>query len=95
VRWIVALGVGGLAACLLAPSIARAADPGYCNDYAHAAVDQTRFARSMPWCAPGTTGPRWSFDYRGHYDWCLGARFRDAQFERQARHDYIESCRHH
>jgi hypothetical protein len=33
-------------------------------------------------------------DFRGHYDWCLGARYRDAQFDRGARHDYIEGCRH-
>jgi hypothetical protein len=94
VHWMIALGVGGLAACLLAPSTARAADTGFCNDHAHAAVDQIRFARSMPRCAPGTYGPRLSMDFRGHYDWCLGARYRDAQFDRGARHDYIEGCRH-
>jgi len=93
-RWIVALGVSGLAACLLTPSIARAADPGFCRDYARAAVDQARRARELPYCAAGAHGPRWSLDYRGHFDWCLGARFRDAEVERDIRHDYLERCRH-
>ncbi len=90
----VTLAVLGLTAYLLTPVAARAADPGFCNDYARTAVDQGRYARSMPWCAPGAYGPRWVMDYRVHYDWCLGARYRDAQAEREARHDYIEGCRH-
>ena len=95
VRGIIAFGAAALAAYLLVPAMARAADPGFCNDYARVAVDQARFARSMPWCAPGAYGPHWTMDYRVHYDWCLGARYRDAQGEREARHAYVESCRRH
>jgi len=40
-------------------------------------------------------GGRWTLDYRVHYEWCLGARFREAQAEREARHDYIESFSRH
>ena len=92
-RSIVAL-TSALAACLLTSAGAVAADPGFCDGYARAAINQARLARQVPPCAPGAYGARWSMDYRTHYGWCLGARYRDAESERQARGQYLAACRY-
>ncbi len=83
----------GIAAAVGVPlSSARAADPGFCRDYATAAVRQVRLARSIPACDRGT-GPRWTSDYRVHFDWCLGAAYPAVEAERAARTNWIRSCR--
>ena len=51
---------------------AQSAPPDFCRDYAAAAVRQVEAARSIPACNRGV-GPRWTTDYRVHFDWCLGA----------------------
>ena len=72
---------------------AQAANPGFCNDYARAALRQVRAAHSSRRCAAGIGGPRWSPRYRVHYDWCIGASFGAAGAERDARTAYLRSCR--
>ena len=78
-------------ASLLSPQ-ARAAEPGFCREYATAAVRQVELARSVPACNRGT-GPRWTIDYKVHYDWCLGAAPGAVEAERNARTNWIRSCR--
>ena len=93
VRWIAAVGVAGVAASLLVPPTAFAADQGFCRDYARAAVNQVRAARSSPNCAPGARGPRWAMDWQVHFNWCLGASYKAVGAERDARTEYLRSCR--
>ena len=76
----------------LVPLTAYAAPPGFCRDYARAAVRQVELARSVPACNRGT-GPRWTTDYRVHYGWCLGAAAAAVEAERTARTNWIRSCR--
>ena len=92
-RFAALMLVSGIIASSI-PHQVVAAEPGFCRDYAQSAVDQTRFVRERPGCSRDAQGPRWSMNFRAHYDWCLGARYRDAEMERAIRHDYIESCRH-
>ncbi len=72
---------------------AQAADPGFCRDYARAALNQVQIALSTPACRPGLEGARWSADYRVHFDWCLGAPYGAAQGERAARTRHLRRCR--
>ena len=74
------------------PLAAQAADPGFCRDYATAAVRQVELAKSVPACNRGT-GARWTVDYRVHFDWCLGAAPGAVEAERNARTNWIRSCR--
>jgi len=80
------------ALALLVPLAAQAAGPEFCRDYATAAVRQVELARSIPACNRGT-GPRWTTDYKVHYDWCLGAAPPAVEAERNARTNWIRSCR--
>lgn len=82
-----------LCAAALCSTNAQAADPGFCRDYARAALNQVQIALSTPACRPGLSGTRWSADYRLHFDWCLGAAYAAAQAERGARTAYIRACR--
>ena len=72
---------------------ALAASPGFCANYATAAVNQVRIARRTPPCAPGAIGARWSGDYRVHYGWCITAAPAAAADEREMRTRYLRSCR--
>ena len=81
-----------LALSLLLPLGAHAADPGFCRDYATAAVRQVEISRSTAACNRGV-GPRWTTDYRVHFDWCLGANPAAVEAERGARTNWIRSCR--
>ena len=88
----VVLALGVTVAVAMPLSAARAADPGFCRDYAAAAVRQVQLERSVPACDRGT-GPRWTSDYRVHFDWCLGASPDAVEAERAARTNWIRSCR--
>lgn len=83
-----------LAAIAAAPA-AQAADPHFCDNYAHTAVRQSELAQRA--CANGvnTSEPRWSPNFRLHYDWCLGAPYVDAKRERESRKVVINRCRHY
>ncbi len=72
---------------------AHAADPAFCRQYTQAALNQVRLALSVPRCAVGMQGARWSSDSAVHYQWCLGAPFGAAGAERDARTQYLRSCR--
>jgi hypothetical protein len=79
------------ALAILIPAAAQAADPGFCREYATAAVRQVELARSIPPCNRGI-GARWTADYRVHFDWCLGAAPGAVEAERAARTNWIRSC---
>ncbi len=85
------LGVGVVLA--LAASSAQAAPPGFCREYARAALNQVRGALAIPRCRRGMEGARWSADFRVHYDWCLGATPDAAAGERAVRTEHIRTCR--
>jgi hypothetical protein len=72
---------------------ARAAEPGFCRQYAQAALTQVRGGLANPRCAGGMQGARWSTDFAVHYEWCLGASFGAAGAERDARTQYLRGCR--
>ena len=76
----------------LIPAAAQAAEPGFCRDYATAAVRQVELAKSIPACNRGT-GARWTVEYRVHFDWCVGAAPAAVEAERNARTNWIWSCR--
>jgi hypothetical protein len=92
IGWKSLVGCGAVAACAFTVSIAQAAPEPFCRDYARAAVRQVELARSVPACDRGT-GPRWTTDYRVHFEWCLGAPIRAVEEERGARTRWIRSCR--
>ncbi len=71
---------------------AFAADPAFCEGYAHGAIVQVRGGLNNPPCVPGMVGPRWTADYRVHYDWCLANSYQAAGAERDARTNYLRSC---
>jgi hypothetical protein len=83
---------GGAAAGVIIVTAAQAAPEGFCRDYARAAVRQVEAARSVSACDRGT-GPRWTTDYRIHFDWCLGAPIPAVEAERGARANWIRRCR--
>ena len=91
-KWLNTLTISTFAVSLLLPVGAQAADPGFCRDYATAAVRQVEISRSIPACNRGV-GPRWTTDYRVHFDWCLGAAPGVVESERNARTNWIRSCR--
>src|ERR1700676_2074776 len=71
---------------------AQAADPGFCKQYARAALNQVRGGSANPRCAGGLQGARWSSDLAVHYEWCLGASFGAAGAERDARTQFLRGC---
>jgi len=85
------IGAGALLAS--AATTAQAAPPGFCRDYARAALNQVRGALAIPRCRRGMEGSRWSADFRVHYDWCLGASAEAAAGERAVRTEHIRTCR--
>jgi hypothetical protein len=79
------------ALAVLLPLAAQAADPGFCHNYAEAAIRQVRGALAHPRCMP-LEGTRWSSDVKVHYDWCLGQSRAAADGERDARTARIRNC---
>jgi len=75
-----------------AATVAHAADPGFCRQYAQAALNQVRGGLSNPACGGLLRGARWSSDFDVHYEWCLGASFGDAGAERDARSRFLKGC---
>jgi hypothetical protein len=87
-----------VAACFLSVFLlsgltgARAADPGFCRQYAKAALGQVRVVLADPRCGAGVQGVRWSTDFSLHYEWCLGASLDVAGAESDARTRYSQAC---
>jgi len=80
-------------ACVPAlPTAANAAAPGFCADYARAAVRQFEAASAIPGCIGGPS-PRWNPDYQIHYGWCLNIAPPAAFAERGARSTHLSNCR--
>lgn len=73
-------------------TIARAADPGFCREYARAALNQVRTGLADPSCGRGLQGVRWSSDFAVHYEWCLDASVGAAGTERAARARQLRAC---
>jgi hypothetical protein len=71
---------------------ARAADPGFCRQFAKAAISQVRGALADPRCGGGVQGARWSTDFAAHYEWCLGASPDAAGADRDARTRFLRAC---
>jgi hypothetical protein len=91
-RLICALAAG---VALGVASSASAANPEFCSDYARAAVNQVRGAMNNgPRCMNRMQGPRWSSDWRVHFNWCRGVSREQAWSERDARTETLRSCRY-
>jgi len=90
-RHIFALAAAGALALGLASS-ASAANPGFCRDYAGAALRQVRGAWSHPACRSQLQGARWSDEWRVHFDWCCGVDRDQAASEREARRETLQDC---
>lgn len=73
-------------------TVAHAADPGFCRQYARASLNQVRGGLANPACAGGLQGARWSSDFAVHYEWCLGASYGAAGAERDARTRFLGGC---
>lgn len=80
------------AAIVLAAPAARAADPEFCKDYARSAVEQVHRAEHIRACGYLLGSPRFSPDWRNHFDWCLNAHRHEADEERARRHEALEHC---
>jgi hypothetical protein len=83
---------GALSASMAVVSAVQAAPPDFCRNYATAAVRQVEVAKSTPACNRGI-GARWTTEYRVHFEWCLGAAPGAVEAERNARTNWIRSCR--
>jgi hypothetical protein len=77
----------------LMPFSAQAADAGFCQNYAQAAINQVRGALANRRCAANIQGPRWSSDLQVHYNWCLTQPYAAAGAERDARTGFLRACR--
>lgn len=77
-------------AVLSAP--AMAADPGFCAQYAQQAVHEVEVNMSIPGCFHGFNA-RWNQNYGGHYGWCLGVSYEQANAEREYRRARLSECR--
>jgi hypothetical protein len=73
-------------------SMAHAADPAFCKQYARAALVQVRGALGNPHCGAGLQGTRWAAEFPVHYEWCLGASLDAAGAEKDARTIYLKAC---
>ena len=80
------------ALAVVTPCAAQVGDVKYCNQYAQAAVDQVRAARSKPNCAAQMTGARWSASIRVHFNYCMSNPIYDVQNVQSARETYLRSC---
>ena len=87
-----ALAVASALSVLPGLTAAYAADPGFCRQYAKAALNQVRGGLTNPACAGGLQGVRWSTDFAVHYEWCLGASVGAAGTEGDARMQHLKGC---
>jgi hypothetical protein len=77
-----------LAATAIAPGV-DAAPPSVCHSYATNAVAQ-QATNNFQDCGFG--GDRWSANFNGHYDWCLGQSEGTLEFERAGRQADLDKC---
>lgn len=77
---------------IVLPTATRAADPGFCRQYARAALVQVRDGLSNPSCGRTLQGMRWSSDFAVHYEWCLGVSADAVGDERNIRARQLKRC---
>jgi hypothetical protein len=73
-------------------SSAMAADPGFCAEYARQAIHEVDVNMQIPGCFKGFNA-RWNRNYAGHYGWCLGVPYAEANAEREYRRARLSECR--
>lgn len=73
----------------LATTATFAANPAFCANYAQKALKAETINLNDD-C--GLTGARWSFDFAGHYSWCLSVTKGQANAESWARKASIIDC---
>ncbi len=61
----------------------------FCRNYASTAVNQNNQNVSH---GCGYSGARWSNDYNGHYNWCMGAGRSTANYETNERRNGLQRC---
>ena len=88
-RKFVITAVAAVLATAIASTSAFAANPLFCQFYAQKAVWSEHETLDY---GCGLFGARWSFDYVGHYDWCLAVSKGMAQSETIARKWSLISC---
>lgn len=95
-RLRIGLSAGALVAAIGLSGPVRAADSGFCHDYADEAMHQVRAAYDSGRCqfAIDRDPPRWNPDYHAHFDWCRGTSRKDVNRERDARSDILDHCLH-
>jgi hypothetical protein len=71
------------------PSQVHAASETVCVGYARHAVKEATDAQKL---GCGFTGPRWSTDYGGHYNWCIGAQGQSVSQEAVSRGGPLMDC---
>ena len=76
-------------AVIIASTSAFAASPNFCDHYASKAVhaEEKNIDEDC-----GFDGARWSFDYSGHYSWCLLVTKGQANSETYARKASLIDC---
>jgi hypothetical protein len=88
-RNIIIASLAGLIATATFASSALAGNPYFCEQYAEKAVHAEQ---KNLWEGCGFTGARWSFDFGGHYAWCLTVPKYAANSETQARKWALYGC---
>ena len=77
-------------------SIALAADPETCRDYARLAVEQFHNVQERESCHYlfREESSRWTGDFRAHFEWCRGVDHEAVRYEREVRAHRLEDCMH-
>ena len=75
----------------LGAGTARAADAGYCKQYADTALHQFEQAKEAG--CKGLKYPTWSIDFSHHYEWCLTVPVSKAQAGTAQRTKVFEFCK--
>jgi hypothetical protein len=89
---LITVSVLASALVVLGPLAARAADAAYCQDYAHATLDQVETGLAIPACAGGMKGNRWSQAFQAHFVYCMSNPSSAVETLRGERSDYLRSC---
>ena len=76
--------------CALGAVTARAADAGYCQQYATTALEQ--FEEAAAASCNGLKYPVWSMDFDHHYQWCLTVPVGQAQAGTAFRKKVFDFC---
>jgi hypothetical protein len=89
----IAVAVAAFSLLSVAAGQALAAGHEACREYATEAVRQVHLMHEHAACNRGR-GPRWSDNWRLHYEWCLGASWEAVVSERDARTNWLRACGH-